>query len=179
MIEPKVILDIFIILGVIWTAGCALVVARSGRAIPLEQLEGAEARLRMGLLGGLGAGAIVLFFLTLHWLPYANTRRAELGSPAVTVAAMGMQWTWILSRHQVPADVAVEFTVTTRDVNHDFAIYDPNGRLLTQVQAMPGYTNRLLYAFHAPGTYTVRCLEYCGLGHHLMTVPLTVTASPK
>ncbi len=179
MIEPKVILEIFIILGVIWTAGCAVVVARSRRAMPLQQLEGAEARLRVGLLGGLGGVAIALFFLTLHWLPYAKARRAELGSPEVTVTVTAVQWSWILSRHQVPADVAVEFTVTTRDVNHDFAIYDPNGRLLTQVQAMPGYTNRLLYAFHAPGTYTVRCLEYCGLGHHLMTVPLTVTASPK
>ncbi|HKV51165.1 MAG TPA: hypothetical protein VJO52_08200 [Gemmatimonadaceae bacterium] len=179
MINPKVILDIFIILGVIWTAGCAAVVARSGRATPLEQLEGAEARLRIGLLGGLGGAAIVLFFLTLHWLPYGKARRAELGSPEVAVAATGMQWTWILSRDQVPADVVVEFKVTTLDVNHDFAIYDANGRLLTQVQAMPGYTNRLLYVFHAPGTYTVRCLEYCGIGHHMMTVPLTVTARPK
>ncbi len=179
MINPHVILGIFITLGVIWTAGWAVVVARSGRAMPLEELEGAEARVRIGLLGGLGGVAIVLFFLTLHWLPYAGARRAELGSPEVTVAATGTQWSWILSRQQIPADVTVEFTVTARDVNHDFAIYDARGRLLTQVQAMPGYTNRLLYAFHAPGTYTVRCLEYCGLGHHMMTAPFTVTARPK
>ena len=61
------------------------------------------------------------------------------------------------------------------DVNHDFGIYDAAGRLLGQVQAMPGYTNHFVYVFQAPGAYTVRCLEYCGLGHHMMTASLTVT----
>jgi cytochrome c oxidase subunit 2 len=68
----------------------------------------------------------------------------------------------------------VEFAVTSQDVNHGLAIYAPDGRLLTQVQAMPGYTNRLLYRFAEPGSYTIRCLEYCGVFHHIMLATLTV-----
>lgn len=62
----------------------------------------------------------------------------------------------------------VEFRVTSSDVNHGFGIYNAAGTLLTQVQAMPGYTNRLLYTFHQPGLYSILCLEYCGVGHQVM-----------
>ncbi len=177
--SPRLILGIFIALGVIWTAGWAIVVARSGRAAPLEELEGAERRVRIGLLGGLAGVSIVVFFLTLRWLPFTPARAAKLGAPQVTVTVTGMQWGWMFSRRQIPEGVPVEFAVTARDVNHGFAIYDSSGRLLTQVQAMPGYTNRLIYVFREPGTYTVRCLEYCGVGHDVMTASLTVMAPPK
>ena len=40
---------------------------------------------------------------------------------------------------QVRAGTTVEFRVTTLDVNHGFSIYTPDGRLLAQTQAMPGY----------------------------------------
>ena len=50
----------------------------------------------------------------------------------------------------------------------------PDGALLTQVQAMPGYTNRLIYRFDRTGTYTVRCLEYCGIFHHFMLTKFIV-----
>jgi cytochrome c oxidase subunit 2 len=42
---------------------------------------------------------------------------------------------------------------------------------------MPGYTNVIRYTFTTPGTYRVRCLEYCGLGHHTMVTQFTVTAA--
>ncbi len=37
----------------------------------------------------------------------------------------------------------VEFRVTSLDVNHGMAIFDPDGKLVGQTQAMPGYVNRL------------------------------------
>lgn len=174
MQNPHVIFGVLIALGVVWTLGWAIIMARSGRSIPFEQLERSENRIRVGLLWGLAAIAIVLFVLSLPRLPFAGSRRAELGPPQVRITATGVQWGWIISRDSLTVGVPIEFDVTSRDVNHDFAIYDPGGRLLTQVQAMPGYTNRLVYRFDAPGTYTVRCLEYCGLGHHMMTARLTV-----
>jgi cytochrome c oxidase subunit 2 len=61
-----------------------------------------------------------------------------------------------------------------RDVNHGLGLFDPSGRLLTQVQAMPGYSNRLIHVFETPGAYTVRCLEYCGIAHHAMMTTLSV-----
>lgn len=174
MLAPHLVLFVLIALGIVWTAGWAMVVVHSGRAVPFEELEGSETRVRLWLLAGLAAAAIVLFILTLRWLPYEGARANETGPPALSVAVTGAQWTWTLSRTRVQAGVPVDFAVTSRDVNHDFAIYDPQGRLVAQVQAMPGYTNHLVYEFREPGSYTIRCLEYCGLGHHTMTAPLTV-----
>jgi len=174
MQNPHVIFAVLIALGAVWTLGWAMIMARSGRSIAFEQLERSENRIRVGLLCGLAGIAIVLFILSLPRLPFAGSRRAELGPPQVTITATAVQWGWIISRDRLTAGIPIEFDVTSRDVNHDFAIYDPGGRLLAQVQAMPGYTNRLVYRFRAPGTYTVRCLEYCGLGHHMMTAQLTV-----
>jgi cytochrome c oxidase subunit 2 len=173
--NPHVVLALLIALGVIWTAGWAAVLLRSPRAVPFESIEGSETSVRLVLLASFSAIAIVLFMLTLRWLPYQGTRVAELGPPRVTVAVTGAQWSWVLSRTRVPMGIPVEFAVNARDVNHDFGLYDPRGRLVAQVQAMPGYTNRLVYLFSAPGTYTVRCLEYCGLAHHSMTASITVT----
>ncbi len=175
MIGPHVVLLVLIVLGVVWTAGWAIVIAHSGHgAVPFAELERPERRLRLWLLAGMVAVAVVLFILTLRWLPFESARAAEFGSTGVTVSVTGTQWSWALSRKQFQTGVPIDFTVTSRDVNHDFAIYDPQGRLVAQVQGMPGYTNHLLYEFHEPGTYTIRCLEYCGLGHHTMTAPITV-----
>ncbi len=133
--------------------------------------------MRVGLLIAFGAVGIALFVLSFRWLPYRDTRVAEFGAPKIDVKVVGVQWGWSLSRDRLPAGVPIEFAVNSVDVNHDFGIYDPEGTLLGQVQVMPGYTNRLIYVFRRPGTYTIRCLEYCGLGHHTMIIPLTVTAA--
>jgi cytochrome c oxidase subunit 2 len=69
---------------------------------------------------------------------------------------------------QLPAGSLVEFRVTSFDVNHGFAVYDPGGQLIAQTQAMPGYVNRLRARFSQPGRYRVLCLELCGSGHHRM-----------
>lgn len=94
------------------------------------------------------------------------------------VDAVGRMWSWELKPSTVQAGSAVEFRVTSDDVNHGFAIYSPDGRIVTQTQAMPGYTNKLVYTFDQPGTYTVQCLEYCGVAHQFMKTTLKV-AAPK
>lgn len=75
---------------------------------------------------------------------------------------------------ELPVNELVEFRVTSLDVNHGFAIYDPSNRLIGQTQAMPGYVNRLRWKFTEPGKYTVLCLEYCGMSHQLMRSSFTV-----
>jgi cytochrome c oxidase subunit 2 len=60
-------------------------------------------------------------------------------------------------------------------VNHGFALYDPEFRVVAETQAMPGYTNVLRYTFREPGTYQVLCLEYCGVAHHAMMAQIKVT----
>ncbi len=78
---------------------------------------------------------------------------------------------------QIPVGQVVEFRVTSFDVNHGFALYAPNGRIVAQVQAMPGYMNRLRWRFDEPGEYVVQCLEYCGLAHARMQARFVVKGS--
>ncbi|MEO6966669.1 MAG: hypothetical protein ABI076_12365 [Acidobacteriaceae bacterium] len=78
---------------------------------------------------------------------------------------------------QIPVGQLVEFRVTSFDVNHGFGVYSPSGVLLGQVQAMPGYVNRLRMRFKTPGTYPVLCLELCGIGHDMMRNELEVVPS--
>ena len=115
--------------------------------------------------------AVVMAF-TLRRLPYAHGDGA-----AQVVSVTGVQWAWQLSRDTVAAGQPVEFQVTSSDVNHGFGLYDERMRLLAQVQAMPKYTNTLRYTFATPGTYTILCLEYCGMVHHFMLTDLVVTGA--
>jgi len=116
-----------------------------------------------------------VMLVSLAHLPYAARTG---GSGAVQVIqASGHQWRWELSSNQVVAGKPVEFHVTGADVNHGFAIYDPQLRLVAQTQAMPGYTNVLRHTFTQPGAYRILCLEYCGLAHHSMMAELSVLAS--
>jgi cytochrome c oxidase subunit 2 len=137
-------------------------------------------RLRLVAFASLGAVLLMFLVLTLPHLPYAVDAR----TPDHIVHAVGKQYAWSLTEQvgptlatwdtsfspvvTVPVGAPVEFRVTTLDVNHGFSLYDPDGRLIAQTQAMPGYLNRLRVTFDRPGTYTVLCLEFCGMSHHRM-----------
>jgi len=134
----------------------------------------ATGRWRSGLLWGVTLLCIPIVAYTLTDLPYARRTIGSLGS--IEVKATGHQWYWDLSRTELPAGRPIEFQVTSSDVNHGFAIYDTNMKVVTQTQAMPGVTNTLRYTFEQPGTYRILCLEYCGLAHHQMMTELHVVA---
>lgn len=68
----------------------------------------------------------------------------------------------------VPAGSLVELRVSSFDVNHSMGLYDPEGILIAQLQAMPGYLNRLRVRLDRPGRYDLFCLELCGNGHARM-----------
>lgn len=138
-------------------------------------------RLRGLFFVSLSAILLAFLALTLPRMPYP----AEAGTPDQIVYVAGKQYAFALGDHaiaslaawdeggyspsvEVPASATVEFRVTSLDVNHGFGIYAPDGALVAQTQAMPGYVNRLRVRFEKPGAYTVLCLEYCGLSHHRM-----------
>lgn len=112
---------------------------------------------------------------TLHRFPIPN--QSTPSGAAQTVDVVGHMWYWELSTNTLKAGSDVEFRVTSADVNHGFAIYSPDGHILSQTQAMPGYTNKLIYTFSQPGTYTIQCLEYCGMGHEPMKSTIEVVAA--
>lgn len=120
-------------------------------------------RLRRGWLWALAAAAVVALAISLPSFPY--------GKPATLT---GQHFTVIASQYSfalppvVPSDKNIVFDVTSKDVNHGFGIYDPRGRLVAQVQAMPDYVNHLPLRFRTTGHYVVRCLEFCGIAHASM-----------
>jgi cytochrome c oxidase subunit 2 len=135
-------------------------------------------RVRRHYATALVAGLAVVLVLTLARTPYAGAD----DTPARRIDAVGWMWAWDFQVDgasaslplEVPVRELVEFAVTSMDVNHGFGIYDLEGRLIAQTQAMPGYVNHLRVRFDKPGTYHVLCLEYCGLGHAVMMTEILV-----
>lgn len=163
-----------IILGVFLTA------ARRTSVTVEYAHTGKTTGLRGLFFGSLSVILLIFLTLTLPRLPYP----VEAAAPDRVVQAVSMQYAWSLTEGStptleswdrdssplvtVPAHAMVEFRVTTLDVNHGFSLYAPDGRLMAQTQAMPGYMNRLRVTFDQPGAYTVLCLEFCGMSHHRM-----------
>lgn len=134
-------------------------------------------RMRSWLFGIGFVALIAVNARTLTLLPYAATHeRAAPPTQLVPVQAVGRQWSWSIKPDTFTVGQTAEFRVTSLDVNHGFAIYGPDMRIVTQTQAMPGYTNILRYTFTQPGVYQVMCLEYCGVGHHTMAATLKIAA---
>lgn len=173
--KPIFLFVAIVILGLAWTAIWAWVMWNAHRPLPSGIAESQAAGLRRGLVPISILAVAAVFIVSLYWLPYAFVRVHVLGRPTARVQVNSEQWDWTLTPDTVPAHVPVEFDVTSRDVNHGFGLYGPHDGIVAQVQAMPGYTNRLILDFDEPGTYTVRCLELCGAGHYLMQSSLTVT----
>jgi cytochrome c oxidase subunit II len=116
-------------------------------------------------------------YRTLSHLPYVSNAAAQESAATVQpVQVVAEQWSWTITPSNLKVGQTAEFHVTSTDVNHGFALYDPDMRIVTQTQAMPGYINKLRYTFTKPGTYRVLCLEYCGVAHHQMAADITVAA---
>ena len=134
-------------------------------------------RLRTWLFG---LAVIVLIganYDTLGKLPYVSSISAPSSATATQpVEAVAEQWSWSIKPDAFRVGETVDFHVTSKDVNHGFALYNPDMRIVAQTQAMPGYTNVLRYTFNEPGVYRVLCLEYCGVAHHEMTAEIKVSA---
>jgi cytochrome c oxidase subunit 2 len=113
---------------------------------------------------------VSLLVATIFFTPYGRSADKD----AQVVDAEALQFAWVLSGTPIEAGREVEFRLTSRDVNHSFAVYTQKGKLLFQVQVMPDRTQTYVYTFEKPGNYRVLCLEYCGVDHDAMQADLTV-----
>lgn len=169
--EPQVAIGIvFLLLALVIVAVFVTVALQTVSDVPFERVQGVGYWLRKRWLALLCALLVVVVGISLFNLPYARGG----GARRTRVHVTSVQFAWIMTPSQLPLDRPVRLDVTSRDVNHGFAIYDPHGHMIGSVQAMPGYTNKLDLTFHTPGVYTVRCFELCGLNHHLMQATFTV-----
>lgn len=168
--QPQIAIAIVFFLIALAIAAVALVVAvDTTREAPLENVQERGYRFRRLWLGFLVALGVVTVGASFFLLPYPSG-----ADPGTTVKVSGGQFYWTIEPAVVPAHTMVRFDVTSVDVNHGFGIYDPGGRMLGSVQAMPGYANRLDLTFDMPGQYRILCLEYCGLSHHAMQAAFRV-----
>lgn len=126
-------------------------------------------RSRNRLIWGLVVFGVILAVASLRPWPHTSP-----GGDALVVNITSGQWWWDTDTTEIPLGRQVEFRVTSEDVNHGLGIYNDEMQLLLQVQAMPNYTNSVVYTFDEPGTYQILCMEFCGIAHHEMTYQFDV-----
>ena len=115
---------------------------------------------------------VALVVATIFFTPYGRSAAGD----AQVVEVEALQFGWLLPGEPLEAGREVEFRLESRDVNHSFAVYTAGGKLLFQVQVMPGKVQKYVYTFDEPGTYRVLCFEYCGVDHDAMQTQLRVVA---
>lgn len=158
-----VVLKVFLAVAIAAIAAMVAMALYGARApLPQEAVFAKGYALRRFWLGLVLIVAVAAFVVSIPHFPYPGA--ATTGRHYRIVA---QQYSFTLPP-VIPADTPVVFDVTSRDVNHGFGIYDPRGRLIGQVQAMPDFINHLPFEFRVRGRYTIRCLEFCGIGHAAM-----------
>jgi cytochrome c oxidase subunit II len=121
-------------------------------------------------LGIVVAILVALLAATIWFTPYGKSTPSD----AQVVQVTARQFFWQVKPSRVRVDVPVAFVTRSTDVNHGFGIYKRH-KFIAQIQVVPDRNSTLVHTFHETGTYTVLCLEYCGLSHDAMTTTFQVT----
>lgn len=171
-------LTISLVLMLLLAAAFIFVISRASSKAPFEDIVEGGYKVRSNLFRILLISGVIIAALSLP-RAFAPIKAWAYGSDIQTIRAVGYQWYWELDAEEVIVGKPVEFLVDSADVTHGFGIYDEDLRLLAQIQAMPGYTNRLNFTFNEPGIYQILCLEYCGLAHHDMVAEITALPAPS
>ncbi len=111
--------------------------------------------------------AVVLLLVSLlaasiWFTPYFDT---EAGAGGQIVNVKAQQFVWTIRPARVRVGQEVEFRLTATDVNHGFGVYDDRDHLSRRCRSCRGRRRSYVHTFTRPGTYTVLCLEYCGVDH--------------
>jgi len=108
----------------------------------------------------------------------SSAKAATNATNIIDVDVSAQSWSYDISERTFEVGRPVRFSGRSMDTMHGFAVYHPDGKVLFTMMLMPGMTDptSLIHTFSEPGTYTVRCLEYCGVSHHDMTDELIVVA---
>jgi cytochrome c oxidase subunit II len=113
---------------------------------------------------------VALLVATIWFTPYGKS--TPDGAQVVNVTAQ--QFFWQVKPARVSVDKPVAFVTRSSDVNHGFGIFKGH-KFIAQIQVVPGASSTLVHTFHEPGTYTVLCMEFCGVNHSAMVTTFQVT----
>ena len=130
----------------------------------------------------IGGGVIPVVILVATFLWSLDVTRLS-GSPAGTdyvIQVTGHQFWYevhypaegitVRDQMEIPSDRRTRVEVTSADVIHSLWIPELNGK----IDMFPGRTTHIFYTDPAPGHYEARCAEFCGVGHALMRMGITV-----
>ena len=116
---------------------------------------------------------VLIALFVLAFVSTANALANEKDISEVKVEAAS--WSYDISAQEFTVGQAVRFSAKALDTVHGFAIYDPKGNVVFTMMLVPGVgESSLIHKFTEPGTYKVRCLEYCGIAHHEMSDEIIV-----
>jgi len=124
---------------------------------------------------------VVALFLAVNlasikYFPSVSTANALANEKdIVEVSIEAASWSYEISAQEFTVGQAVRFSAKALDTVHGFAIYDPKGSVVFTMMLVPGVgASSLIHKFKEPGTYKIRCLEYCGIAHHEMSDEIIV-----
>jgi len=112
---------------------------------------------------------VALLAATIWFIPYGKSTPAD----AQIVRVNAQQFFWSITPSTLHAGRPVAFVTRSKDVNHGFGIFKGH-RLIAQIQVVPNANSTLIQTFNETGTYTVLCLEFCGVNHHGMVASFKV-----
>jgi cytochrome c oxidase subunit 2 len=113
---------------------------------------------------------VAILAATIWFTPYGKSTPSN----AQIVRVDASQFFWRIRPRRVTMRRPVAFVTRASDVNHGFGIF--RGRKeIAQIQVVPDRDSTLIHTFTQPGTYTVLCLEFCGVGHAQMESTFVVT----
>ena len=128
------------------------------------------AELEKRWLGIVVAFLAALLAATIWFIPYGKSTPPD----AQIVKVDASQFFWKITPRSVRINRPVAFVTRASDVNHGFGIFLGH-TMVAQIQVVPNRDSTLIHTFKHPGTYTVLCLEFCGVGHDKMETTFEVT----
>ncbi len=168
-ITITVLYSIVTLIGVALLIGVVMTTRKKARATggeaSIEKLEKGEnwwAVMSVAIL-------VVLFVATWAGIPWLNRAQAD-----TTANVRALQFAFIVEPAQLPVGT-VDFKVKSDDVSHGFGLFDPDDKLVTQIQVLPKVTSTVTAELKKPGTYRILCMEFCGYNHHNMIGQFEVT----
>ena len=140
-------------------------VRTSGR----EELEKRESYWGITVVTLLVIALLATIFSVPYWTANSGAKQPQ------TIHVVGRQFAWTINPPVARVGVKTLIVVRSEDVNHGLGLYDPNETLVKQVNVLPGVVQNMVVTFNKPGIWHIRCLEFCGVDHHLMANTVRVT----
>jgi cytochrome c oxidase subunit II len=134
-----------------------------------EQLHGATKVELAWTIGPVVLLTVVVAFVFYKLPGIENTPSAAAGD-STTVHVEGHQFYWLFRRTdgsssinvlEVPVGRVVTLDLSANDVIHSWWVPELGGKIDT----IPGKVNHTWFKAERPGTFVIRCAEFCGLEH--------------